>query len=253
MRLQKKLAFCAITAAFLGLVAAAPVIFMVVDQMLLDLKEKQLRSELNDIGNSITNLISVGLPLSALRRTQDLIERGRSRNPQIGAILVFDTAGRILYSTDLGEVGLSVPPPWQQRESVGTSRTVDELVAIAPLFNSFGSRTGGVALRYDLSHMASQREELWLLIVGVAVLALVATAVVAHWMSGQIVGHLRDGVEAVIADMEAMVAGRPPPGIPEAAPPWVFTRYRPFADRAQSTLARLDGYTRDLTRIDETG
>jgi hypothetical protein len=253
MRLQKKLAFCVIAAAFVGLVVAAPVTFMVADQMLLDLKEKQLRSELNDIGNSITNLIGVGLPLSALRRTQDLIERGRSRNPQIGAIVVFDTGGQILYSTDLGEVGLSVPAPWRQRESVGSFRTDEELVAIAPLFNSFGSRVGGVVLRYALSNQTSLREELWLLIAGVEVLVLVATAALADWMSGSVTRNLRGGIDAVIADMEAMLAGRPSPGLPSAAPLWVLGRYRPFADRAQSTLVRLDGYTRDLTRIDETG
>lgn len=253
MRLQTRLAFCVVAAAFLGLITAVPVTYFVVDRVLIDIKETQLRSELNDIGNSVTNLISVGLPLSALRRTQDLIERGRNRNPQIGAILVFDASGQILYSTDLGEVGRSVPTGWRDAAAGINVRTDSELVAIAPLFNSFGSKTGGMALRYALANMASQREELWLLLVAVAAVGLGLTAALADWLTGRILRHFRGGVEAVIADMESLVASRPSSELPDTGSPWLMGRYRPFAARARSTLADLERYTRDLARMDETG
>jgi hypothetical protein len=253
MSLQRKTAFCVIGSALIALVIASPITFLVIDHILLDLKERQLRSELGDVGNSITNLIGVGLPLAALRRTQHLIEQARSRDPQIGSILVYNPSCEILYSTDLGEIGSTIPSTWCQVDAGGSIRTAEELVAIAPLTNSFGNRAGGVALRFGLANQASQREELALLIGTVSTLALAVTAVLAEWLSRHLLRHLQRGLEVVIADMESMVAGQPPPTLPDVIPAWLLPRYGPFAERVRRTLVELDDYTRDLARMDERG
>jgi hypothetical protein len=253
MDLHKKLALCVSAASLVCLTVAAPITFLTIDNLLLDIKEKHLRFELNEVSNSVSNLMSVGLPLSALRRTQDLIERARSRDPQIGAIVVFDQTGQIYYSTDLGEIGLPIPDEWQGGKGGGTIRNHDELIAMIPLSNSFGSSAGGVALRFALSNMASQREALWLLIGTLSAVTLAMASGLATIASGRVLAGLRHGLGRVATDMQMIMAGTSPAEIDgtRSGPEWLMGRYRPFASRARQTVAKLEGFSGELTRLDE--
>lgn len=196
--------------------------------------------------------MGVGLPLSALRRTQDLIERARSRDPQIGAIVVFDQTGQIYYSTDLGEIGLSIPPEWQGGLGNGSILGNDELVALIPLTNSFGTIAGGVALRFALSNMASQREALWLLIGSVSTVGLALAAGLAVMASKWLLITLRRGLDFVATDMEEIMTGTAYTQISgECCPEWVANHYRPFARQARQTMTDLESFSGELARLDE--
>ncbi|HEY0834705.1 MAG TPA: hypothetical protein VGE72_12425, partial [Azospirillum sp.] len=56
--------------------------------------------------------IHLGLMLSGLGATQDLLERSRVQDADILSIDVFDDQGNMLFSSDRGGIGDRVPADW---------------------------------------------------------------------------------------------------------------------------------------------
>ena len=65
-------------------------------------QKEQARFEFltSDLASAVQDGMRIGLPLSALRSIQPLIDRRRTIDQLIERIVVFDEAGRRLYSTD---------------------------------------------------------------------------------------------------------------------------------------------------------
>jgi hypothetical protein len=85
------------------------------------------------------------LTLEQSASLQRLIEREKSGMPDIQDISIHGPSGRVLYSTDLGLLGATLPEAWMQAdETAQTIWCVDEQSA----------RSCGIGLRDELGHPA---------------------------------------------------------------------------------------------------
>ncbi|MSQ72598.1 MAG: hypothetical protein EXR27_15110 [Betaproteobacteria bacterium] len=105
------------------------------------------------IENSVQSSLGLGMSFAELGTLTGLMEREKLADPLIRSIVVFDSTGRILYSTDQPQVGKDVPPPWIQAASLSKREWhVDEQaqgVAGIVLRNNFDLPVGYLALRYS--------------------------------------------------------------------------------------------------------
>lgn len=245
-KLTGKMASILLAAAAASLLLTAPFAYRSFDQELLDFRRDHLRVVSADLHGGIGNLMAIGLPLGALRRAQDMIERTRSRNADIGAILIYDSTGLVLYSTDQGEIGSHVPADWPRE---GDDRDWswaedDALVVGAPLINDFGNVAGHVAIRADTARLARQREEAWLLLGSIAVGGFALAGVLAVAGSRLALRRLRDGLMAMAGAAEAFAAGRPASGEEGG----LFGAFLSKARAIEEEIAALD---REVSRLDE--
>ena len=123
----------------------------------------------NDIQSTISNGLSLGVTLTELRTTQEVLEQAKSGDDQILSIKVFElideNSGKILYNTRLAGVGGSVPESWirtmlsskpsqpwylsnQEGNIVGTT-----------LINNFGTPVGGIVVRYSEKYSQIKAEQ----------------------------------------------------------------------------------------------
>lgn len=104
----------------------------------------------HDLRGVIEDSMRIGLPLSALRSIQALLDRRRAGDRYLAQITVFDEAGARLYDTDRSAAA-PVPQSWRdaaEHAHSGMSRTAGPVI-IEPLVNNYGRMVGGLALRYS--------------------------------------------------------------------------------------------------------
>ena len=106
--------------------------------------------------------LGLGLPLASASAVPELLAREKATDPAVQAIEVFDTEGRVQFSTAPGRVGQSVPATWRlaaQRSSPSGWKWRDpdaaQAVAGAPLSNAFDLVQGQVAVHYALHDEAA--------------------------------------------------------------------------------------------------
>ncbi|RAU22280.1 hypothetical protein CU669_09155 [Paramagnetospirillum kuznetsovii] len=105
------------------------------------------------IKKRVEDNLNLGLALRQLRQVQDVLEREKTRDPQVIAVEVFDARGEVLFDTDRGAIGSKVPQDLIEAIRGGSSQafgTTDEdnLIVGLPLVNNLGKVEGGVVLRY---------------------------------------------------------------------------------------------------------
>lgn len=105
------------------------------------------------IENSIQSSLALGLNFAEIGTLQGLIEREKVADRLISAISVFDTGGRVLYSTQSDRVGQAVPANWLGAATRTTSRDwfveePDEFTAGLALKNNFDLTVGHLVIRY---------------------------------------------------------------------------------------------------------
>src|SRR3546814_2673467 len=111
--------------------------------------------------------MNLGFDLAELRQAQGWLVRERHQQPEIHSILIFDERGIVLFSTSPAEIGETIPTRWRAPDISGRQREwhlerAGMLVAGAPLSTSFGTRSGGVAVRLPLGVVTRQVESLGL-------------------------------------------------------------------------------------------
>ena len=141
-----------------------------------------------NIESSIQNALALGLPLTGNAGLAALIEREKAADPLIRDIDVFDSDGRIVYSTDAKRVDTPAPSEWltltreaEQRSHWRVSGHGNQGVGIG-LQNSFGVTIGQLLIRYSRASLDQQiadmgrdlmRNYAFGLVVALAVLTLV--------------------------------------------------------------------------------
>jgi len=107
----------------------------------------------NEIQNNVEKSLSLGLSLRENNTLQALIERELRSDDLLTSILLFDTTGAVLYSTESAQQGTKADKLWL-KASTTTSREswlVSErnaFVAGIPIKNNFGITLGNIALSY---------------------------------------------------------------------------------------------------------
>ncbi len=202
------------------------------------------------IKRNVEDRLALGFPLKQLRPVQDAIDRQKVGDRRIRGIEVFDSRGTILFDTERGAVGSSVPPAWVR--SVATAgnqlfadRDEDGNVVGVPLIDSLGTVEGGVVLRYPGAYL---RAALGPMLGGLArqagvVLAVFAVVAVA---GAQI---LFRQVRHRLAAMEETLEGGGAPGEGEAGG-GLEADFAAFARKVRETSADLKDTSADVERLD---
>lgn len=110
------------------------------------------------VENSINSSLSLGLQFGDIGTLQSTLERERATDDLIEGIDVFDTDGRMLYSTDRLRANRPVPADWlvMARKSGTEDWFVDTKHAAAAgmsIENSFGLTMGYLAVRFDVQRV----------------------------------------------------------------------------------------------------
>lgn len=108
--------------------------------------------------------LALGLPLASAAAVPDLLARERQADGAIRTISIFDTSGRVRFSSDPRAVGTVVPAAWQATAAAAGNdawhlTAPDEAVQGLALRNSFDLTLGHVAVGYGLAdqHQALAR------------------------------------------------------------------------------------------------
>lgn len=138
-----------------------------------------------DLREAIGEKLQLGIPLSGLGNTQQLIERVAHANSAIANIAVIDQHGMILFATELSQVGDLAPADWSAPRPDVRSWSVhngDELLAADMFANAAGTvivlyDLTGIETRLDTSLLRMAQIAAMLLLVGLAVSSLAATVI----------------------------------------------------------------------------
>lgn len=124
------------------------------ERSLNNLARSRFAFVLGDIKNTIEISMNLGLQLTTLRNTQEVLEREQAQDRQILAIDVYDDANVFVFSTQGDAVGKTAPSAWlRQAAAAGEGAwSIDEgdaTVIGVTLVNNFDKVVGGVVLRYS--------------------------------------------------------------------------------------------------------
>jgi len=129
------------------------------------LRESRFHFSLGSMKGTLESALQLGLATADIPGAQALIEQTHARGPDVLSVDIFDTQGRILFTTDRAGVGAQVPSAWlgpclASPEQFWRTRTDDSHLQCAALLNGFEKVTGGVALRYKLPERAGTLDAL---------------------------------------------------------------------------------------------
>jgi len=160
-----------------------------VDERFDSLRESRFRFGLVTVRAALESGLRLGFAPDDLPGAQALIEQTQARQPDILSIEVFDPQGRILFSTDLGGFGATVPAVWrdgclQRADAPLRADDEDGRVQCAALVNAYEQIAGGVLLRYR--PWASERagrswSDAWLQLM-LALVAIAALGTTLGWL-----------------------------------------------------------------------
>lgn len=219
-------------------------------------QKEQARFEFlaSDLAAAIQDGMRIGLPLSALRSIQPLIDRRRTIDRLIDWIVVFDDQGRRLYSTDRSAAAdAPVPDAWreaarQQPQSPALPTIRLEMpVIVVPLTNLFDQQVGGLALGYSEGGIERTMVAIRV-ILGQAILeASIPAALVLILGVAWVMHRTRQGMQTGIATIMDAI-GDAPAGPAAAGPP--PAAHDPVAGLIRTTLGRLDAAERRVEQAD---
>lgn len=136
------------------------------------------------IENSVHSSLALGMGFTELGMLPSLIVREKAADPLISAIEVFDTSGRVLYSTDRSRVGETVSAEWlaAATRTKGRGWMVEEpreFVTGLTLKNNFNLTVGMLAMRYARDYVDRNVAAVGLELVAISALAFVIGALLA--------------------------------------------------------------------------
>lgn len=204
-----------------------------------DAVERIVRSRVLVVGygidNSIEASLALGLSFAELSTLPSLLDRESGVDPLTRALEVFDTSGRILYSTQRDRVGGVVPGPWLAAASAVKGRHWrlsggEEAIAGLVLKNNFNLTLGYLAMRYDHQAVERRVKRMGIELAKIAVSALL----IAAFLITLVLSLVLNGFER---DMRAIVERIEGSGTAEAVP----KAFAPVVEELRSAIASADG------------
>lgn len=142
------------------------------------------------IKKKVEDSLNLGFALRQLRQVQDTIELEKARDEQIQGIEIYNARGEILFNSDRGRIGASVPDSWLDPLTATTVQPFalmdeDSHVVGLPLVNNLGKVEGAVVLLYPSGYVERElggmlgrlAAEILALVGGFALLAVVVAGV----------------------------------------------------------------------------
>lgn len=207
---------------------------------------------------AIEDGMSLGMALPEFRQAQEIISRERARNPGIEAIVVFDADGRIVFSTDAGEIGDRLPDRLSALRGAATGRGIwraDDgplLLAGIGLESDLGEVVGGVLIRYAADAMAAVLERAAAALGGLAVLILAVALPVAAFGIRLAFRPVTAALDGMAPALRALVAGRAPAGPAPTPTLPVWHDYVRFEAQVLAVERRIVEHGAEVERLDES-
>ena len=226
------------------------------ERTLADFLTSRFEFKVNDIRRRIETQLDLGLTLSDLQDSPEILEEYLQNDEQILSIEVFDETGAVLFSTDPSFVGDLVVEEWlvawrasRGRETWSAEERAAHVIG-APLKNNLDRDVGSLALRYSREvfdgSVAAQTSRLWIIgafvVLGMALFGVVGAMLLLRRVHDDLVG-LREA-------MDDVAAWRRDGGALERA----RARYPAFAAFAATVLSardEIDEAIVEIRRLDE--
>jgi hypothetical protein len=154
------------------------------------------------VENSIQSSLALGLQFAEIGTLPGMLDRERATDDLILGIDIFDTEGRMLYSTDRLRAARPVPPAWiaaataagdgDWRAEVGR-----EAAAGIAIKNNFDLTIGYLALRYSIDRVEQDAKAVATELAVVALAIFAGAAAVSSLALLAVMGRLGRNVEAV--------------------------------------------------------
>jgi len=196
------------------------------------------------IENSIQASLSLGLQFSDLGTLPALLERERATDDLILSIDVFDTEGKLLYSTDRLRAARPVPAHWiatatKAGDKDWTARGAEEPAVGISIQNNFGLTIGHLALRYAEDRVRQTEHA----VAGqMALTSLAVLAVAATLASLAMVAVMRGLSRDVAAVDKALASGDPARAV-------AATRHSPFRGAVRSFVETVRAAEAKLAEV----
>ncbi len=206
------------------------------------------------IKKRVEDSLNLGFSLRQLRQVQEVIEREKSRDPQILAVEVYDYRGEVLFDTDRGAIGTKVSASLAEaiRSGMPQSFSVvdeDNLIVGLPLVNSLGKVEGGVVLRYPtayvekgVSGLLSQLLKSTAIVLAAASAVAVAGLYILFGGVGRKLGSMERAMGEVLS-----VGGQ---AVPEGGGDSFEERFAEFVSKTRETVDHVKDATDEVGRLD---
>lgn len=228
--------------------AAAAMIANRIDGALESVRESRYVSLALSLASAFEADLDLGFPIEAQRGPLQELRFAIERDTSLLSIDVFDTTGRLIFTTDRGGVGERVPPAWTARARSDGPRgwVIDdgtERISGASIVNNFGKVVAAVALR-----RATGGGEVPLLAIATAGPTAIAVLLGSAFLLLTVIWVVRpvDRMAVRAADRLERGGDRPPANDLERAAD-------AFRARAQATEATIAKATDVLREIDDAG
>jgi hypothetical protein len=207
------------------------------------------------IKKNIEDRLNLGFALRQLRQVQETIELEKVRDDQIMGIEIYDARGEVLFNTDRGGIGISVPAKWLEPLALPSSQPFSlmdddmQLVGL-PLVNTLGKVEGAVILRFPAAFVD---RELGPLLSRVAVELLAALglfSVIAMVASYVLLGSVGRRLRAMEQTLNTVLAegGEAEPDLTDEG--GFESRYAEFVAKTREAVDHIAESTQEVERLD---
>jgi len=119
--------------------------------------QSRIESLLKDMRNTIQTSLALGLPLQDLINTEEILAREKSQDDQILSLAVVDPMGKILFSSEEGQVQKAISEDWMrawdQKRDIWTYHEAEALVIGIGMVDSIDQIAGCLVLRYSRAYL----------------------------------------------------------------------------------------------------
>lgn len=174
------------------------------------------------IKRKVEDSLNLGFALRQLRQFQDIVELEKARDDQIQSVEIYNARGEILYNSDRGSIGASVPEAWLTPLVAVTPQAFsfideDSNVVGLPLVNNLGKVEGAVVLIYPSGYVARELGPILSRLGGEVAALFGGFAVLALILSRAALGGVSPRLVAMEAALRRAVAGEETDDTPVAA------------------------------------
>jgi len=249
----------ALVALFLSIALAvvAVVQFSRFEDIFVSLLKSRFGAVVSDLRQPIEAGLDLGLTLDALRNTQDLLDREKSRDSNILSIEIFERSGSVVFSTDRSFIGDLIGTRWlsewrQADNGLWSLEEEDALVVGGPLVNSFDEVVGGIALRYSRNSMDQSIRQSALDFSWLAAAVVVGGGLAAFAVVSLLFRPINQELSPVAEEFYALTHAAPPTGLLSHDRP-LLAEVADFAEKVREARALIDQTSEEIRQLDELG
>lgn len=207
------------------------------------------------IKKKVEDSLNLGFALRQLRQVQETIELEKARDDQIQGIEIYDARGEILFNSDRGRIGASVPESWLAplAEASGQPFALLDEDAHAvglPLVNNLGKVEGAVVLVYPTGYVGSELGEMLWRLAGEVVALVLGFAVLAAVVASVALGTVRGRLTAMEQALARVLRGEAVGDGQGAAVSEFDGRFGEFIAKTREALDHIRVSTEEVERLD---